>query len=329
MWTEVSADAFDELGWETASHYHNVKPVRLRLLNSVGRLLGRPGRRLKAASNTLQADYSNALLAQQAIAFQPDVLLSIQGKLTPAAIARLRETSPHLRIIYWWGDPLSDLGRSRIAELAPHVDRILISYRGDLDELEAHGLGNGSYFPFGASLKWHTGFAISDAERQRFTSEVSFVGTCSPKREALLRELGASLGRPVRVWGRSWVGKRGFEWGGPLTMQETLKVHALSRIAININPDPARDGLNMKAYEIPAAGGFEICDAQPVWSDMPLGRHVPRFRDGRELAELVAHFLAHEEERRDMARQARETVLASHTYRIEFARLLASLGIAP
>ena len=327
MWTEVSADALAELGLATVSHYHNVKPFRLRLLNSLGRLLGRWGTPIKAASQKRLVAHSNTVLLERAAAFKPDLLLSIQGKITPQAIARLRAISPHLRIIYWWGDPLSDQGRRRIFELAPHVDYILISYRGDLDELQASGLVNGRYFPFAASRKWHTGFALSEAERQRYTCDVSFAGTCSPKREVLLRGLGERLGRPVKVWGRSWLGKRGVDWGGPLTMQETLKVHALSKIALNINPDPARDGLNMKAYEIPAAGGFQICDAQPVWSDIPLGRYVPTFHDLDELSERVTYYLEHEDERREMARLAHETVLASHTYRVEFEKLFKAIGL--
>ena len=80
----------------------------------------------------------------------------------------------------------------------------------------------------------------------------------------------------------------------------------------------------MKYFEIPASGGFQIVDHQPIM-DEPLGdRGVASFRSADELIALVDHYLAHEDERAARAAASRRLVLEHDRYAPRLARLLGT-----
>lgn len=137
-----------------------------------------------------------------------DLLFSIQGKIDSALICRLKERRPDLKIVYWLGDVLVEPTRRRLETLraacqSGNLDSLLVSYRGTYDQLCREGYKNVRYFPFGASRKYHSLNTISDADREAFTSKVSFVGSCYPERAEVIRYLNDHLEEPVRVWGEA------------------------------------------------------------------------------------------------------------------------------
>ncbi len=151
MWTEAVADAFAELGHENVVHYHNARGRVASLSNRLRRLSER--RAWLPTLGTTHVERSNRALEAQLDRGGWDLLFSIQGKLDPALIARARRANPGLRVIVWWGDILTDRGAERIGELAPAVDRVLVSYRGDAERLAAHEAVE--LFLFGVSPRYH------------------------------------------------------------------------------------------------------------------------------------------------------------------------------
>jgi spore maturation protein CgeB len=77
----------------------------------------------------------------------------------------------------------------------------------------------------------------------------------------------------------------------------------------------------MKFYEIPAAGGFQLCDWQAAMDETELGRQTPSCRDLPEFAEKVRYYLAHEQARREISDQTTQTVYATASYPEKLARL--------
>ena len=318
MWTEVIADALQSLGHRVAFHYHNRKQFRDRLVLAGKTLLG----------EERQSAWARRHRQQLLAAMRPgqwDILLSIQGKLDAATVRQLRAQSPGLRIVFWWGDILTDKGRDNIQQAAAFSDRILVSYRGDYEQLRPVYGDRLVYFPFGISPAYHAVPGIAAHERRRFTADVAFVGSCYPERCELIRHLNTRLDTPVKVWGRGWRHCRGIHGHGALSLQDSLKVYACSRISLNLHHHDSGNGFNMKFYEIPAAHGFQLCDWQPALEQTPLGRHIIACRSLPEFAQAIEYYLAHDRERRQLAADANREVLATASYPRQLAELLDNL----
>jgi len=318
MWTEIIADTLMQSGHQVEYCFHNHKRTgdRLALLGS--RLL--PGMDHRGA----WAQRYRKQLYKRLDRFRPDVLLSIQGKVDAETINRLREKSPQLRVIYWWGDILTRPALERIKPAAGFSDRILVSYNGIYEKLKPAYADQLAYFPFGVSERFHRP-ELSASDRERFTADVSFVGTCYPERCELIHYLNKRLETPVQVWGRGWRHCRGIRSKGPLSLQDSLKVHACSRISLNLHHAETDNGFNMKFYEIPAAGGFQVCDWQAAMDESPLGRETVSCRDRPGFSEKIRYYLAHEQARGQIADATSQTVYATASYGEKLARLFSSL----
>jgi hypothetical protein len=124
LWTEIIADSLQRLGHRVDFCHHNHKGATDRLALAAGTLLGGEDRAAAWRRRYLQR------LAWRCEASPPDLLLSIQGKLDNATASLLRKQTPALRVIFWWGDILTDKGLAAIRRAAGFADRLLVSYRG-------------------------------------------------------------------------------------------------------------------------------------------------------------------------------------------------------
>lgn len=85
----------------------------------------------------------------------------------------------------------------------------------------------------------------------------------------------------------------------------------------------AETGLNMRHFEITAAGGFLLCYDQPELAD----HFVPEkecvvFRNAHDLLEEIRYYLAHADERTAIAEAGQRRTLAQHLYRHRLQTLL-------
>ncbi|MCB1739869.1 MAG: glycosyltransferase [Gammaproteobacteria bacterium] len=309
LWTEVSEAAIRGLGHQTRVFFHNRKT-----------LLGRLRRKLHGQSHN---EYMRARLLEALAEHPADLLLSIQGRLDVPTIERIRASCPGIRIVYWIGDPLP-LDRYALAASPEAVDLYLLPTLGLHRQMLERGVGHAVYFPFAISRAWHLNVRPDVAERRRFACDVSFVGTHTPERERMIEYLDARLPERVAVWGRSWRRARRVRSRGRLHMRDTLKVHACSKIALNLHQGVTANGFNMKLFEIPAAGGFEITDHQPALAGTGFGHLMPSYSDLDELVEQVRFYLANETERERRRREILAVMLERHTYEHRFRVLFGT-----
>jgi hypothetical protein len=320
LWTEIIADSLQQLGHRVACCHHNRKRLTDRLALAGRVLLHGEDRAAAWRRRHLQR------LASRREIPRTDVLLSIQGKIDSTTVALLRRQAPGLKVVFWWGDILTDKGLESIRQAAGFADRILVSYLGSFEKLKPAYGERLRYFPFGVNPAYHSVGSLSPRERRRFSADVAFVGTCYPERCELIRELNHTLEHPVRVWGRGWRrcgDVRGR--GGPLRLQDSLKVHACSKISLNLHHRGTDNGCNMKFSEIPAAGGFQLCDRQPLMETTALGRQTVTCGSVDEYLERIRYYLAHAAERERIATATRDTVFATADYRDRLEQLLNDL----
>jgi hypothetical protein len=319
MWTEIIATSLQQLGHSVEYLHHNVRSHADRLY------LARHCWLQGEERSTAWAQRFRQRLLERMHGQQWHVLFSIQGKVDAITLQQLRRYSPGLRVIYWWGDILSAAALARIQDVAGFADRILVSYAGSHAKLERRYGQQLVYFPFGVAPAFHCVGTPGARERRRFGAEVSFVGTCYPERCELLRYLSSVLAVPVAVWGRGWRHCPGVRGRGALALRESQLVHACSKITLNLHHAGSDDGGNMRFREIPAAGGFQICDWQPALAATAPGRYTIFCRSQHEFAERIRYYLAHTEERLQLARTAHEAVMETAGYAPRLAALLQDL----
>ena len=248
MWTEIIADCLRQAGHTVGVSYHNRKTLHDRLVVAGKTLLQGANRK------TVWITRHRGQLLEAMSHDHWDVLLSIQGTVDLQTVRQCRQHSPGLRVFFWWGDILTEQARARIHQAAAFSERLLVSGKGAFARLSPRYHDRLQYFPFGVAPRFHRVDRISARDRQRFASEVAFVGTCYPERCELIRYLNTRLDTPVRVWGRGWRHCKGVRSHGALSLADSLKVHACADISLNLHHADTDNGLNMKFYEIPAAG---------------------------------------------------------------------------
>jgi hypothetical protein len=320
LWTEIIAASLEQLGHRVEYLHHNVRRPADRLF-----LAGRTWLHGEDRGTVWSRRFRQRLLEQTSHTAW-DVLFSIQGKVDAATVQQLRQHSPGLRVVYWWGDILSTAALARIRDVAGFADRILVSYAGSHAQLKKRYGDLVQYFPFGVAPGFHGIDTPSTRECRRYRAEVAFVGSCYPERCELIRYLNTCLETPVAVWGRGWRHCRGVRGQGALSLRESQLVHACSKISLNLHHAGTDDGGNMKYWEIPAAGGFQICDWQPALAATTHGKYTIFCQSLADYADQIRDYVAHDSERHQLGHAARETVLETAGYAPRLATLLQDLG---
>lgn len=141
--------------------------------------------------------------------------------------------------------------------------------------------------------------------------DVLFIGTVTDQRQLLFREIRRHLGKGVKLVIRHHV------W-------EEEYAYLISRSKIVINPlrPQMPQGANLRLFEIPAFGSFQLAGfTKPEW--FVAGKEIAIYRDPIDAAELVKYYLIHQQKRQQMAGRAMNRVGQEHTFAHRFRKLLS------
>jgi spore maturation protein CgeB len=84
--------------------------------------------------------------------------------------------------------------------------------------------------------------------------------------------------------------------------------------------------VNQRVFDVPACGAFLLTDDQDELQDLfRVGEEIITYKDKEQIPELVKYYLAHEEERNNIAMCGKERVLKDHTYRKRLNLLTESM----
>ncbi|MBI1737109.1 MAG: glycosyltransferase family 1 protein [Candidatus Rokubacteria bacterium] len=166
-----------------------------------------------------------------------------------------------------------------------------------------------------------------DSEPRPLAYDVVFVGKAWPDgRRRVVHDLGHPDLR-FRVWGRGYRDLPARYWAGPYIDHARLdEVYGASVVSLNDHFETmAAEGfVNPRVFDILAAGGFCLSDANPALTQI-FGDAVPQYRVPAELREMVAAFVAKPEQRKPHMDRGRRIALG-HTWPDAVGRLLAGLG---
>ncbi len=104
------------------------------------------------------------------------------------------------------------------------------------------------------------------------------------------------------------------------------KVFLFSKINLNFTSKPIRSGLPLRIWDILGAGGFLLTNFQ---SEIPeyfeVGKDLEAFASEEELVEKIRYYLAHDEEREEIARNGYQKAKEQYSLETRVRQMLECL----
>ena len=165
---------------------------------------------------------------------------------------------------------------------------------------------------------------VSDEERRKYDSPVSFVGHGYVLAEGYYRGriLEAVVEYGLKIWGYGgWEGYyryfpslRSAYQGESTSLEQTNIVKQMSSIVLNIVNPQCFTAMQQRTFEIAAAGGFQLADQRSEIDKLFPGGEIAQFTSREDLRQKVRYYLDHPSERHKLTQSAREIVLTKYTY---------------
>lgn len=224
--------------------------------------------------------------------FYPDVSFVVHGKYLPKALPLY----DHIFTTKSWG----------IADMQSQL-----------------GVKNISFLEHGFDPELHRPLALSSEDRQRYGCDVVFIGTWSPKKDALLGMLRRALPDiRIKIWGSQWEkttepGLQPCIMGNEVIGDEYAKGLQGASICLGILSERRKgassgDIITSRTFNIPACGAFMLHERNEASVRyFEEGAEAAFYNSAEELTKKVAYYLANPEERAAIAQRGRERCLKS------------------
>lgn len=259
------------------------------------------------------------------------VVVTGGDRILGETVSRIR--SMGIAAVLWTTDPPKGLLPHLAA--APHYDRIFCQGTEFVDLLRARGIDSARWLPVGCEPASHHPVEVTEEERRFYGSDVVFVGSHYPEREALFESLADF---DLALWGPGWERLRersplrGRVRKAHTVPSEWLRIYSASRVVLATHyRDPhgryAVHQASPRVFEVLACGAFLIADRQrDIFSLFRDGEHLAGFDDAEDLRRKVRHYLDRPAERRAIAQRGRGEALARHTYVHRLAELVRGIN---
>lgn len=246
----------------------------------------------------------------------PDEFLSIEDmhKLKDMALRK------KIRTITWIVDPL--MNNKICMQYCTFFDVVYTYEKKDELWLKEQGI-NAYYCPVGYQDEYEH---ISSKKKD---IDVFFIGTPYKERLILLNTLAQKARE--KGWKLVFAGpfyknsikKIIFHWRYPaiyhyvvnkrMGAKEIADYYARAKICLNIHT-AGSEGLNPRAFDILAAGGFQLVDERRYYDRCNDGREIISYHNEASLIEKVDYYLIQDEERDSIAKAGRKAVLSIRSF---------------
>jgi spore maturation protein CgeB len=197
---------------------------------------------------------------------------------------------------------------------------------GLTDMREQLGVVRASLIHFAFDPDLHRPLALSAQDEARYGCDVSYIGTWSPKKEALLGELVRH--RPhlkLRIWGESWHNAvmpqlRSSIGGREVLGYEFVRALIASRINLSIMSEARAgssrgDQIANRTFVVPACGAFVLHErTDELLKLFREGEQVTCFSDSKEMIDKIDYYLERPAMRHRIAEAGRELVWREHSW---------------
>lgn len=227
-------------------------------------------------------------MARKALDQECDLIISLEGGLTPGAVQQLRRNGT--KVVLWYPDCLVNMGRQMML-LAPY-DAIFVKEPHLVDRLTAMLGSPVFYLPEACHPRLHRPVAAPGTE-----PHLVLAGSMYPSRIRLLERLLAK-GIPLQLYGGPfprWIGPsplRGLHAGRAIFGEEKARVfRGAAGVLNNLHPGEI-NGVNARLFEATGCGAAVLCEYRPALPDLfDVGQEVLAFRDFDELVGQATRLL--------------------------------------
>lgn len=264
--------------------------------------------------------------------FAPEICIVMAqapvGNAFPARLAKAGIISA-----FWFVENWRHMGYWR--DIAPHYDMFFHIQPGEFEEqLAAAGCAHHAFVQTGCDPEIHAPVTLTPEEEAEFGCDISFAGAGYYNRNQLFAGL---TDYDMKLWGVQWHARELQPFvcrpDERFTSERFAKIVAASKINLNLHSsathsgvDPRCDAINPRVFEIAACGGFQLCDpCRGLDALFDFERELPVYRDLPELRKHIDYYLAHPDERREIAQRAGERALRDHTYEQRARQMLDAL----
>lgn len=270
---------------------------------------------------------ANRDLAVEVLRYKPDVLvLTGMSKIRGSTLAFIKSATD-VRILVIWPDTLLNVPAEYVSA-APFIDLVAAHSQAAVSVFRTWGFRSVKWIPFAGDLELHE----PPHEAPPILYDVAFVGSNRSERESAIRHIIAKLPRlRIRVWGPYWQRSRHPEVRR-IASREHVSGSRFARIAnqslinLNIIDDTNFPGSNMRFFEIPAAGGLQVCSACPEMEDLYRhDEHLYYYHSDDELIEVIESCLANPDRTERVRRAFHAQVREADNYLVRSQQLLEAL----
>lgn len=261
---------------------------------------------------------ANRNLVVRARQFGPQFIIVVGTCwITAGTLAQLKATVG-ATLVHIWPDPLVNLDEIS-AQCLPMYDLECVYTQCIVEPMRKLGAVRPVWLPLAGDPSIHEIPVSANGEDDFYDADVSFIGGWRPEREALLSSLTEFN---LHIWGPDW-GRRCKNnpsilkaWQGrALRGPDFARAIARSRINLNIIDYTSYPAANMRFFEIPMAGGLQVCSPCPeMESEFRHGEAAFYFHDPAETPALIRSLLGKKELCRKVRFAAQRIIKARHTY---------------
>ncbi len=273
----------------------------------------------------LQENEFNNAIRKKTVLFSPDIVLVYKGAFVqPDTLSFAKQHGCKIALFY--PDVSMTFHGSNIPRSIPLYDLIFTTKTFGIKDMEAmHGVRNAQFIPHGFDPEIHRKLDISNADRNRFGCDVSFIGTWSPKKEQWLSVLKQKCpGIDLKVWGEQWY-KAGSEILKP-SIQYTGVVGDLYAVAIQcskinlgilsekVSGASSGDLITSRTFHIPGSSGFMLHERnEESVLYFKENEEAGFFADADEMADKVMYYLSDDTMRNSVREAGYQRALKDHS----------------
>lgn len=244
-----------------------------------------------------------------------DLTLSIHDFLTPDIVRTIKELTKS-PVALWFPDAVSNFGKMMF--LNAKYDYLFFKDPYIVDYMQNTLLKSAFYLPECCNPEYHKKVDLNENDKSCYGCDITTAGNLYSNRVALFSNL---IKYNIKIWGNP----------APLWMEvsviqkmimnkyvfntEKAKAFSAAKIVLN-NLHPAEiSGINCRAFEIPACGGFEMINFRPSIINLyEIDKEIVTFNNFNELIEKIDYYLEHEYERSAIAEAGWIRTHREHTY---------------
>jgi spore maturation protein CgeB len=258
---------------------------------------------------------------------RPELIIITFAVMPPEIVQELRNACG-ATVVCWYADSLANLDRQYL--LAAPYDAVFTK-EPFLVRILREKLGTQSYYlPECCNPLAHKRVPLTDEDRKKFGSDLVAMGTLHYYRARMLELFE---GYDLKVWGRNcppWLlsPTKKYYTGCYVTDTEKAKALGAAKIVLTLIHCTEVEGVNGALFQTAGCGAFQIVDWKPALAELfEPEREIVTFRTREELKEKVDYYLAHPEERQEIADRAYARAHRDHTYQNRLRKMLQIIGL--